>query len=80
MTLKSQQRFASQMYNAFTEEGNKISFSANDNKTVKSIDSVETQAYGTSKDLVYEREKIKRNNIMKQYKKWLALLMVQKKT
>ena len=27
---------------AFTEEGNKILFSTNDNKTVKSIDSVET--------------------------------------
>ena len=57
------------MYNAFTEEGNKISFSTNDNKTVKSMDSVETQAYGTSKGLVCKREEIKRNNIIKQYKK-----------
>ena len=80
MILKSQQRFTSQMYNAFTEEGNKISFSTNDNKKVKSMDSVETQAYGTSKGLVCKREEIKRNNIIKQYKKWLTLLMVQKKT
>ena len=32
------------------------------------IDSIETYAYGTKKDLVYEREKVKYNNIIKQYK------------
>ena len=44
-----------------------------------SIDSIETYAYGTSKDPVNEKEKIKRKNIMKQYKKWLTLVMLQKK-
>ena len=32
------------------------------------IDSIETYAYGTSKDLVSEKEVIKCNNIIKQYK------------
>ena len=32
------------------------------------IDSIETCAYGTSKDLVSEKEEIKCNNIKKQYK------------
>ena len=31
------------------------------------IDSIETYAYGTSKDLVSEKEEIKCNNIIKQY-------------
>ena len=49
--LKSQQRFKSGKYNLFTEEINKIALSANDNKRIQSIDSVETYAYGMSKDL-----------------------------
>ena len=32
------------------------------------IDLIETYAYGTSKDLICKKEKIKRNNIIKQYK------------
>ena len=36
---------------------------------MQSIDSIETYAYGTSKDLVIEKEKIKCSNIIKQYKK-----------
>ena len=35
----------------------------------------ETHAYGISKDLASEKEKIKCNNIIKQYKKWLTLMM-----
>ena len=35
---------------------------------MQSIDSIETYAYGTSKDLVSEKEEIKCNNIIKQYK------------
>ena len=34
------------------------------------IDLIETYAYGTSKDLVREKEKIKCDNIIKRYKKW----------
>ena len=35
---------------------------------MQSIDSVETYAYGTSKDLVSEKGVIKCNNIIKRYK------------
>ena len=38
------------------------------------IDSIETYACGTSKDLVSEKEEIKCNYIVKQYKKWLILM------
>ena len=40
--LKSQQRFRSKKRNVFTEETNKITFSAHDDKTIQSIDSIET--------------------------------------
>ena len=36
---------------------------------MQSIDSIKTYAYGTSKDLVREKEEIKCSNIIKQYKK-----------
>ena len=36
---------------------------------MESIDSIETYAYGTRKDLVSTKEDIKCNNIIKQYKK-----------
>ena len=35
---------------------------------MQSIDSIETYTYGTSKDLVNEKEEIKCNNIMKRQK------------
>ena len=35
---------------------------------MQSIDSIETHAYGMSKDLICKKEKIKRNNIIQQYK------------
>ena len=35
---------------------------------MQSIDSKETYAYGTSKDLVSEKEEIKCSNIIKQYR------------
>ena len=37
---------------------------------MQSIDSIETYAYGTRKDLVSEREEIKCNKVVKWYKKW----------
>ena len=43
--------------------------SSNDDKRMQSIDSIKTYAYGTSKDLVREKEEIKCSNIIKQYKK-----------
>ena len=36
---------------------------------MQSVDSIETYAYGTSKELVSEKEEIKYNNITNQYKK-----------
>ena len=47
---------------------------------MQSIVSIETYAYGTSKDLVSEKEEIKCNNEIKQYKKLLTLMTLQKKT
>ena len=49
-------------------------------KRMQSIKSTETSAYGTSKDLVSEKEEIKCNNIIKWYKKWSTLMMLQRKT
>ena len=44
------------------------------------IDSIKIYPYGTSKDLVREKEEIKCNNKIKRYKKLLTLMMLQKKT
>ena len=65
LTLKSQQRFRSKKRNVFTEEVNKITLSANDNKGIQSIDSTETYASGTSKVLVCKKGKIKFNIVIK---------------
>ena len=46
---------------------------------MQSIDSIESYAYGTSTDLVSEKEEIKCNNTIKRYEKWLTLMMLQKK-
>ena len=47
---------------------------------MESIDSKETYEYGTRKDLASEKEETKYNNLTKWYKKWLTLMMLQKKT
>ena len=41
-----------------------------------SIDLIETYAYGTSKDIVSEKEEIECNNIIKRYKKLLTFMML----
>ena len=46
----------------------KTDLSSNDDKRIQIIDSIETYAYGKSKDLVYINEKIKCKNRIKQYK------------
>ena len=46
---------------------------------MQSVGPIEICASGTTKDLVSEKEKIKCNNIIKRYKRWLTL-MLQKKT
>ena len=40
----------------------------NDDKRMESIDSIKTYAYGTSKNLVSEKEEIKCSSIIKRYK------------
>ena len=63
--LESQQKFKSERHNAISEEINKVALSLNHDKRMQSIDSIETYAYGTSKDLVSEKEGIKFSNIIK---------------
>ena len=46
------------MHNVFIEEVNKIALSWNDDKRIQSIHSIETYAYGTSKNLVSKKEEI----------------------
>ena len=65
---KAQKKFKKERHNVFTEEINKIDLSSNDEKLRQSIDSIETYAYGTSKDLIRKREKTKVNKIIKQHK------------
>ena len=67
-TLKTQQRFKSERHNIFTEEINETALNSNDDERMQSIHSIETCAYGTSKDLVSEKEEIKCNHIIKRYK------------
>ena len=67
LILKLQQKLRSEKH-VFTEEFNKIVLSANDDERIQSIDSIETYAYGMSKHLICEKEEIKCNNIIKQYK------------
>ena len=61
------------MHNGFIEEINKAALSANDDKRIQSIDSIENYEYRTSKDSICEKENIK-------CKIWLTLMMLQKKT
>ena len=58
----------SERHNVFTEEINKIALSSNGDKRMKSIDSIERYAYGTSKDLVSEKEANRCKNVTKRYK------------
>ena len=44
--------------NVCTEEVNKNVLSANDNKRIQSIHSIETYEYGTSKDILQKMEKL----------------------
>ena len=78
--LKTQQIFKSERHNVLIEEISKIVLSSNEEKRMQSIDFMETYAYGMSKDLISEKEEIKCNSIIKGYKKWLSLMMLQKKT
>ena len=63
--IKIKQIFKSNSHNVYTEEINKISLSSHYDIIMQSIDSIETYAYRTSKDLVSEKEEIEYNNIIK---------------
>ena len=67
LILKSQQRFRSKKHNIFTAEINKIAWSANADKRIQSIDSVETYAYGTNKEIIDRKKEMKCNSIINQY-------------
>ena len=79
LILKTQRRFQSEKHNVFAEEINKISSWSNDDKKMQLMDSIEKDAYGTSKDLVNEKEESRCKKLMKQYKKCLTLIIWQKK-
>ena len=68
LVLKTQRRFKNEKHNVFTEVINKIALSSNDDKRIQSIDLVETYAYEMNKNLVYKKEEIRCNNIVKQCK------------
>ena len=68
LILKAQRRFQSEKHNIFAEEINKISLWSNDDKKMQLMDSIEKDAYGTSKDLVSEKEESRCKKLMKQYK------------
>ena len=53
---------------SITEEINKIALNSIDDKLMQSIDSVETNPHGMDKHLILKKEKVKRINIIKQYK------------
>ena len=65
--LKTQNRSENERHNGFTEKINKIYLNLNDDKIIQTIDSIETYAHGTRKDLVSKTEEIKCNNIIKRY-------------
>ena len=56
LILKTQERSKSERHNVFTKEIVKIVLRLNNDKRIQSIDSIETDAYGTSKDKVSEKE------------------------
>ena len=70
------QRIKSERQNVFTKEIDKIAQSLDDDKRMQSIDLIEAYAYGSSKDLVSDKEDIKCNNIIKRYQKRLILMIL----
>ena len=61
--------FKSERHYLFTKEINSNTISLNDYTRMQSINLMER--YGTSKDLVSEKEEIKCNNIIKRFKKMI---------
>ena len=61
--LKSQQRFKSEAYNAYTEEINKIALSSNDDKRLQTFDRITSYPYGTSVGKACKTESLENLNI-----------------
>ena len=55
---KSQQKIKSKKRNIFTKEINKIALRANDDERIQLIDSKETNAWGTSENLICKKKKL----------------------
>ena len=53
---RSQQRFKSYNHDVYTEEGDKIALSANDDKRLQTYDKITTYPYGTNAFKVCESE------------------------
>ena len=62
----------------FYERNYKITLSSNDDKRIQSIDSAETYAYWSWKDLTDKKEEIKCDNIITT-QKWWTLIISQKR-
>ena len=62
----------------FTEEINRIALSPNDDKRIQSINLIETYAYGTSRDPICKKEKIKQLSIIKTMPECLTLMSQMK--
>ena len=76
--MKLQQIFWNKKSNVFTKEAKQTALSANDDKTIQQINSSKTYEYGTNKEIIYNNDSIKCNDIIKQYKKWLMMILEQK--
>ena len=63
MILKSQQRFRSEKHYVFIENVNKTALSANNDKRIKSVDSIKTYAYGTNEEIMQKDEITQKEDI-----------------
>ena len=68
LILKTQQRFRWEKHKTFTWEINETALNSYDDERIHLIDSIETHAYGTSKDLVCKKKETMYKNIRKKYK------------
>ena len=60
--LKSQQRFKSEIHNAYTEEFKKIALSSNNDKRLQTYDEITSYPYGTSAGKVCKTELLSKIN------------------
>ena len=71
-------RCKSERHRLFTQEINKIASSSSDDKRIQSINLIETYAYGTSRDRICKKEKIKQLSIIKTMPECLTLMSQMK--